>query len=513
MAENPLASPINKDKGNNATKTPDVQPLFNESTFANARQDWTMTTRNTQNHTNIFSDFLGSIMDSVVMGKNVTATAARPGDLLYQVLTKPTAAPAKLPTLPNIDVQNPAAIGAGFGAALSTVPAVLGAAAQNGGKISDVFDSVVKAVETGSKAAGNDMAGAAGGNGWEAFVKGLAATAPKDNSGKSEVADFAKSLGDLFSAAGKAASQVAEKSDNSLVKSLSGLLSAAKKGDMEMPLTGEAARIAAPEPSTADAAEAPAADLGSLLQGLLGASNTAAAAVPATPAPAAAAPAAGTDWSKLLAGFSKGAVGAPAAAAPTPASGINNMQQVINGLLSAQQGAAAGSGATPAASSNDITKLLSSLTTPAVRKVNISTPKHSIIAEGVHYASPTEGQQPTSGMLRMPESVNIPDIKSALEKLQAAAGSETKATSGSSEKDKAAGINALLNGLLGGQKSSTISFSNGMGNKVKPLQATATASQPAADGFISVPSAPPKGSSTIKSGKFFGARTKAKKQQ
>jgi hypothetical protein len=505
-----------------------VQPLFNESTFANAKKDWIMTTRNTQNHSNIFSDFLGSIMDSVVMGKNISSTAARPGDLLYQVLTKPTAAPAKLPSLPNIDVQNPAAIGAGFGAALSTVPAVLGAAAQNGGKISDVVDSVVKAVETGSKAAGADMAGAgAGGNGWEAFVKGLAATAPKDGSGKSEVADFAKSLGDLFGAAGKAASQVAEKSDNSLVKSISGLLSAAKKGDIEVPLSGEAALIAAPDPTPAAPAEAPNG-WGSMLQGLMGGSSTAAA--PATPA--AAAPAAGTDWSKLLSGFAKAATPTPAAAAPAT-SGINNMQQVISGLLSAQQAAAAAGTPGPSASNTDITKLLSGLTSPTARKVNTGRPQHTITTEGVHYVSPTAGseQQPSTGVLPGANSVNVPDIMSALAKL----GGQTKEVSNvdgdilehtqqvirGSSGDKAAGGSAeaianMLGGLFGGQKSSTISFSNSMGSKVRPLQAT-QATAPA-DGFISVPSAPPKGSAAIKSGKFFGPKgngmhSKVKKQQ
>lgn len=389
---------------------PGPQPLFNKTTFADTKKDWTITTRNTGNHSNILSDFLGSIMDSVVYGKNVTSSAKSPGDLLYQVLTKPAPEAPKLPTLPNIDMNNPASLGAGVGAALSAMPGVLGKATHDGGKISDVVNNVVKAVETGSQAVGADGgAAAAGGSGWEAFVKGLSATAPKDSAGKSELADFAKSVGDLFGAASKVASEAVEKSDNSLVKSIGGLLTAAKSGTLQAPLSSESALVGSTD----------------------------------TPVPGAAAPAAGNSWANMLSGMLSGKPAADSAPAATTE---------------------------PAASSADIGKMLASLTTPT----KVANPNPATIT--------VEGAQP-AGDSTMQSSTKFKSTKS-----------DAPASSGG-------GLGGLLGGLLGPKKPSTLSFANAA-KSVSWAQLAGSKAQTTGDGFLSVPSAPPKGSSAIKSGKF-----------
>jgi len=493
----PTTAPVVDD----SKKVPEPKPLFNESTFADARKDWTITTRNTQNHTNFIADFLGGIMDSVVSGKNITATAARPGDLLYQVLTKPTAAPPKLPTLPNIDLQNPQQIGAGVGAALSTMPAVLGAATQNGGKISDVVDSVVKAVDTASKKVGADPS-ASSGNGWEDFLKGLSATAPKDNAGRSELADFAKSLGDLFGAAGKVATEVAEKSDNSLVKSFSGLLSAAKKGEtVQGTLIPESAKV----------------DDASMWSQMLNGLSGGQAAAPAPVAAPVAAPANNAnDWTQLLSSLAKGAAAVPSTApvsTPTPAAsatpstaGINNVQQLISGLMSAQNSAGGSS-----ASSADIVKMLASLAAPAAKKADTSAGAN-VVATGVNSHMNSAYKPPVEAIRTVQPSTPAgasQAFKQALSQLSSPSGSSS---SGSSSTNQASGgLGGILGGLFGGQKGSSTSFSfANPGAKPTLLSApTQTQTAPAA-GFISVPSAPPKGSSAIKSGKVGAKGPQAK---
>lgn len=420
-------------------------------------------------------------MDNVMTSKNVTATAKTPGELLYQMISRPAAPAPKLPTLPNIDLQNPAQLGAAAGAALSAVPAVLGAAAQNGGKIQDVVDSVTKAVETGSQKAGADMA-AANGNAWDSFLKGLTTTAPKDAAGNSEVADFAKSLGDLFGAAGKVATDVASKSDNSLVKSLGGMLVAAQKGEnVQVPLSPEAALIAAPEQDAAAASNS----WSGMLSNLLGSQQAAAPA-------AAEAPAAGNDWTKLLSSLSKAA--APAApAVPAPAAG----------------------------STSDILKMLSGLTAPAEKKAGDGSGIHTITASGSHFQEPNTAM--SSAALSPEASGHLPNILTALSKYSGSAKTETSntqqttTTTSSSSKDQqaaAGGLGNLLGGLFSkpaGQK--TFSFANPNGGKMSmqaKLQQAQAATKQATDGFISVPSAPPKGSAAIKSGKFGVAGGKAK---
>jgi hypothetical protein len=483
----PPPEPVTAPTKDEEPSTPAPPPLFNSSTFEHTREEWTMHTRNTQNHTHPLTDFFGSLMDSVVMGKNLTSTAKTPGELFYQVLTKPAAAASapKMPALPNIDMQNPAQIGAGVGAALASVPAVLGGAVANGGKISDVVDTVRKAVEDGSKAAGSDMA--ASGGGWDSFLKGLTATAPKDSSGKSEVADLAKSLGDLFGAAGKVATEVAEKSDNSLVKSIGGLLSAAKRGEtIEGPLSKEAALIAAPEPAPkADAA----ADNGwsNMLSSMLSGKG-AEPATAATPAAPAAEAAPGNDWTKLFSGFSKGS----AVAAPVPAT------------------PAAGS----AAGGTDFTKMLAALTAP-IKVVNPDP--HSITAAGQHYVAP---EKPAAGATADAASA-ASNLLSALAKYSAnkapaadAGSSATDAQKPTSGSQPAGDLGSIIGGLFK-KSSGTFSFANGgnaahkMGAKIQQV-AQQAASGPAA-GFISVPSAPPKGSAAIKSGKFGFGKAKAMK--
>lgn len=502
----PPPEPVTAPTQEEEPSTPAPPPLFNSSTFEHTREEWTMHTRNTQNHTHPLTDFFGSLMDSVVMGKNLTPTAKTPGELFYQVVTKPaaTASAPKMPTLPNIDMQNPTQIGAGIGAALAAVPGVLGGAAANGGKISDVVDTVRKAVEDGSKAAGSDMA--ASGSGWDSFLKGLTATAPKDSSGKSEVADLAKSLGDLFGAAGKVATEVAEKSDNSLVKSIGGLLSAAKKGEtIEGPLSTEAALIAAPEP--APKAGAPA-DNGwsSMLSGLLS-GNAAAPAAPATPA-AEAAP--GNDWTKMFSGFSKGTAGAaPTPAAPATGSASNAVQQLLSGLQGAAAAAPAGS---TADSTTDFTKMLSALTAPSAKVANPNP--HSITAAGQHYVAPEKQAAGASTDAASAAS----NLLSALAKYStnkapaAGASSAADAQKVVSGSQPAADLGSIIGGLFK-KPSGTFSFATGNGaNKLgaQIQQVAQQASGPAA-GFISVPSAPPKGSAAIKSGKFGFGKAKAMK--
>lgn len=474
-----------------AKKMPTVKPLYNSTTFEKTREEWTLTSRNTQNHTNLFTDFIGSIMDSVMMNKNVTATARTPGEMLYQMISKPAAPMPKMPTLPNIDVQNPAQLGAGVGAALSAVPAVLGGALQNGGKISDVMESVTKAVETGSQAAGTDMAATS--NGWDAFLKGLSTTAPKDSSGKSELAEFAKSLGDLFGAAGKVATDVASKSDNTLVKSIGGMLSAAKNGEtVEVPLTGEAAKIAAPE----DAPAKPDNSWSGMLSGLLGGNQQAAApAAPAAEAPAAV----GSEWTKVLSGLTKTA---PAPAEPAPA---------------------AGSGST-----SDILKMLSGLT--AQKKPERTGTPHTITVDSAGYRDPDKLVLSNSAI--RPDAGSGESMNNILKALNTYTNAkvETRGQEGgdslttlsaqkthTKDQPAAGSFTDLLGGLLGkpgatGKK--TFSFANLNGGsqhlKDKVLQAQAQMAQQAAEGFISVPSAPPKGSAQIKSGKIGAGNGKAK---
>jgi hypothetical protein len=464
------------------TKSPEVKPLFNSTTFADTRKEWNFTTRNTGGHTNPLTDLMGSIMDSVMTNKNVTATAKTPGELLYQMIAKPAAAVPKLPNLPNIDMQNPAQLGAGLGAALATVPALLGSAAQNGGKISDVVDSVTKAVETGSKAAGSDMAGA-NSNPWDSFLKGLSATAPKDSAGKSELADFAKSLGDLFGAAGKVATEVAAKSDNSLVQSIGGMLSAAQKGEVvEVPLSSEAALIAAPEEPVKPEANSWSGMLSNMLGGQ-----------PAAAPAAAEAPAAGNEWTKLLSG------------------------------LTTKPGAAPAPPAAPASTSGDIMKMLAGLTAPA-KKEKSGSGIHSATAEGPRLSNTAvtpdmEGDGGVTDLLKELSKYKNMKTETTNNNGDIHTTNQQAITGTKGQQDAAGSISNLLGGLFGAKSSGSKSFSfanpNGqttnLGGKIAKLQAQGhELADTAATGFISVPSAPPKGSTQIKSGKFLSANGKAK---
>lgn len=99
---------------------PPAPPLYNSSTFADAKQDWQIRTRATENVTNPFTDLIGNVVESMVMGRNISSTAAQPGDLIYQVLSRPP--PSAQKTLENL--QSIAALGAGLGAAAGALPAV-----------------------------------------------------------------------------------------------------------------------------------------------------------------------------------------------------------------------------------------------------------------------------------------------------------------------------------------------------------------------------------------------------
>lgn len=110
--------------GKTQAPTPPPAPpaplLFNSSTFKDAEKDWVITTRATENKTNPITDLIGNVVESMIMGRNVSDTAQSPGDLIYQMLTKPP--PSAQDAMKNL--QNVAAIGAGIGAAANALPAV-----------------------------------------------------------------------------------------------------------------------------------------------------------------------------------------------------------------------------------------------------------------------------------------------------------------------------------------------------------------------------------------------------
>eukprot|EP00775_Hariotina_reticulata_P010011 gene10011-10165_t len=129
--------------------TPPAPKLWNASTFANASRDWQFTTRATQNVSNPITDLIGGVMESVIMGKPIAKGIAQPGDLLYQVLTKP---PPEMPKLP--DLQK-------LGAGAAALGGLFGAVG-NGSKLLNSLQKVTTGLansnlRSGSPGQGNDL--------------------------------------------------------------------------------------------------------------------------------------------------------------------------------------------------------------------------------------------------------------------------------------------------------------------------------------------------------------------
>jgi hypothetical protein len=151
---------------------PPAPRLYNDSTFETAAEDWKFQTRATRNTTNPITDFIGSVAEKMIMGQPINAAAniTQPGDLLYQVLTKPAAQP-KAPTLENL--ASLGGLGAALGTAAGAIPN-LATAVQSGDfvKVVETLGATLKSVETatqGLRGAGD----AAGGNQLAQLLSGL----------------------------------------------------------------------------------------------------------------------------------------------------------------------------------------------------------------------------------------------------------------------------------------------------------------------------------------------------
>ncbi|KAF8068269.1 von Willebrand factor A domain-containing protein [Scenedesmus sp. PABB004] len=173
---------------------PPVPKVYNASTFANAKQDWALQSRSsTETQANPFTELLGSVMDSLITGKQVASGAATPGDLLYKVISKPApevprmaeiannlAGLASLPGGQPLTLETLTALGSSLGAlaggagggaggagagALAALPQVAAALAKlqgggaagapagelNAGQLLNMAGSVLKQLDTASK--------------------------------------------------------------------------------------------------------------------------------------------------------------------------------------------------------------------------------------------------------------------------------------------------------------------------------------------------------------------------
>jgi hypothetical protein len=172
-------------QGTAASPSPPPAPpaprLYNDTTFETAAEDWKFETRATRNSSaNPISDFIGSIAEKMITGQpiNAAANVTQPGDLLYQVLTKPAAQP-KAPSLENL-----ASLG-GLGAALGTAAGALpnlATALQSGDlvKVVETLGGALKSVDAatqGLRGAGDS----AGGNQIAQLLSGLAGSGTNGN--------------------------------------------------------------------------------------------------------------------------------------------------------------------------------------------------------------------------------------------------------------------------------------------------------------------------------------------
>lgn len=218
---------------------PPAPRLYNDSTFDTAAEDWKFQTRSTRNTTNPITDFIGSVAEKMIMGQPINAAAniTQPGDLLYQVLTKPVQQP-KAPSLDQL--ASLGGLGAALGTAAGAIPN-LATAVQSGDlvKVVETLGSALKSIDTATQG----MRGAAGGD------------APEGNQ-----------LAQLLSGLSGSSSGASGNSGNALGQMLAGL-AGGNSGSSASGL-GQAAQLLAG--LTGNGNNAGLAQVGSLLSGLAG---------------------------------------------------------------------------------------------------------------------------------------------------------------------------------------------------------------------------------------------------
>jgi hypothetical protein len=254
----------------------------------------------------------------MIMGQPINAAAniTQPGDLLYQVLTKPAAQP-KAPSLENL--ASLGGLGAALGTAAGAIPN-LATAVQSGDfvKVVETLGSTLKAVNTatqGLQGAGGD---ANGGNQLAQLLSGLSGSGSGASGNSNALGQMLAGLagGNSGSSSGNGLGQAVQ-----MLAGLSGNGNNAGLAQVGSLLSG----LAANKGKSSSSSSSSDNGLGNMLQGLQGLVKVVQGAPAPTPVKAFAATPASSSMGSLLANAAKtagGFVKVPSA----PAKGSSNMR-------------------------------------------------------------------------------------------------------------------------------------------------------------------------------------------